>query len=62
MDNNPEPGHPDPRSQFPDPEMAVVRDADRNAFAKACAYLNYAAGAKWLALIGHDLDYHHSNE
>jgi ATP-binding cassette subfamily B protein len=30
--------------------MPVVSEAERNAFAKACAYLNYAAGAKWLAL------------
>jgi ATP-binding cassette subfamily B protein len=28
----------------------VVREAERNAFAKACAYLNYNARAKWLAL------------
>jgi ATP-binding cassette subfamily B protein len=28
----------------------VVREAERNAFAKACTYLNYNAGAKWLAL------------
>jgi ATP-binding cassette subfamily B protein len=30
--------------------MAVVREAERNAFAKAWAYLNYSAGAKWLSL------------
>jgi ATP-binding cassette subfamily B protein len=28
----------------------VAREAERSAFAKACAYLNYSAGAKWLAL------------
>jgi ATP-binding cassette, subfamily B, bacterial len=28
----------------------LVREAERSAFAKACAYLNYSAGAKWLAL------------
>jgi ATP-binding cassette subfamily B protein len=28
----------------------VVREAERSAFAKACAYLNYSAGAKWMAL------------
>jgi ATP-binding cassette subfamily B protein len=28
----------------------VVREAERSAFAKACAYLNYSATAKWLAL------------
>jgi ATP-binding cassette subfamily B protein len=27
----------------------VVREAERNAFAKACAYLSYNAGATWLA-------------
>jgi ATP-binding cassette subfamily B protein len=27
----------------------VVREAERNAFAKACAYLKYNAGAMWLA-------------
>src|SRR6516164_7642629 len=31
--------------------MAVVREAERSAFAKACTYLNYSAGAKWLALV-----------
>src|SRR5690348_2082085 len=30
--------------------MAVVREAERNAFAKAWAYLNYSPGAKWSAL------------
>jgi ATP-binding cassette subfamily B protein len=30
--------------------LAVVREAERNAFAKAWAYLNYSAGAKWLSL------------
>jgi ATP-binding cassette subfamily B protein len=30
--------------------MAVVRDAERNAFAKAYAYLNYSANARWVSL------------
>jgi ATP-binding cassette subfamily B protein len=29
----------------------VEREAERQAFAKACAYLNYNATAKWLALV-----------
>ena len=31
--------------------MAVVREAERNAFAKACGYLNYNAAAKWSAHV-----------
>jgi len=30
--------------------MAVVREAERNAFAKACAYLNYSARSRWVSL------------
>jgi ATP-binding cassette subfamily B protein len=29
----------------------VVREAERDAFAKAWAYLNYSPGAKWLSLV-----------
>ncbi len=51
MDNEPHGASRAPRPPDPlTPETAVVREAERNAFAKACAYLNYNATAKWLAL------------